>query len=185
MTLKDLLRRKDRIQHDNQPENGASVPAASMPEFTFLRTDTNTQEIIEPPSPPSEKLVHGRRASSNNANNPSRFRSSSHASTSSTEPKAERRLSSLLGLRSHSRSSINVPTDLPSIAAGTEGDEEQEAQWEQRATILAKENPNLKHGVPLTEELPAATAKWSLSSGASNDSKPVIRRSISDAQGDV
>ncbi|MCJ1396402.1 hypothetical protein MMC18_009292 [Xylographa bjoerkii] len=184
MTLKDLLGRKDKVQRGIQPDYGSSAPAVAMPEFTFMRTDTNTQEIIEPPSPLSERPVPVRLESSNNAKSPSRFRSSANASISSKEPKAERRLSSLLSLRGHSHSSINVPTDLPSIDAGTEGDEEHEAKWEQRATILAKENPNLKHGVLPTEELHVAAANLSLSFNQSINTKPVIRRSISDAQGD-
>ncbi|MCJ1405028.1 hypothetical protein MMC11_008254 [Xylographa trunciseda] len=184
MTFKDLLRRKERTHHERQAEHGPSAPVASIPDFTFIRTDTNTQEIIEPPSPPSERAVPVRSGSSNNARRPTRFRSSSNASSSSKEPKAERRLSSLLSLRSHSHSSINVPPDLPSIDAGTEGDEEQEAKWEQRATILARENPNLKHGVLPTEERRVAAASPSLLFDATSDTRPIISRSISDAQGD-
>jgi len=149
-----------------------------------MRTDTNTQEIIEPPSPSSEWSVSVPQESPNNPRRLTRFRSSSNASISSKEPKVERRLSSLLSLRSHSHSSINVPADLPSIDASTEGDEEQEAKWEQRATILAKENPNLKHGVLLTDDRPFAVANPNLSSNSTSDNRPVISRSISDAQGD-
>ena len=183
MTLKNLLRRKDQAQHDIQESPAAR--AASIPEFTFMRTDTNTREIIRPPSPPSESILPVRRESSNSARRPSRFRSSSNTSTSPRDPKAERRLSSLLSLRSHSHGSINVPIDLPSIDAGTEGDEEWEARWEQRATILAKENPNLKHGVLSTEETRVAAASLSFLSNPLSDAGPIIRRSISDAQGDV
>ena len=185
MTLKDLLRRKGQAKHHIPPDHSPSALAASIPEFTFIRTDTNTQEIIEPPSPPSKSNLPVCQESSNHVRRPSRFRSSSNPSTSSREPKAERRLSSLLSLRSQSHGSVHVPTDLPSIDASTEGDEEQEAKWEQRATILAKENPNLKHGVLSTEAFHVAAANPSLLSNPLSDARPVVRRSISDAQGDV
>ena len=187
MTLKDLLRRKGHAQHEIHipPDHRPSAPAAFMPKFTLIRTDTTTQEIIEPPSSPSETTLPVRQGSSNDVRRPSCFRSSSHASTLSREPKAERRLSAMLSLRSHSHVSVNVPPDLPSIDAGTEGDEDREARWEQRATILAKENPNLKHGVLSTKEIGIGAASPSLSSNALGDARRAMRRSISDAQGDV
>ncbi|MCJ1288319.1 hypothetical protein MMC26_007674 [Xylographa opegraphella] len=184
MKLKDLLRKKDQGQHDIQPDHKPSALVISMPEFTILRTDTNTRETIEPPSPPSESTLPVRPESSQNARRLSRFRSFSNASASSREPKAERRLSSLLNLRSHSHGSANVPTDLPSIDSSTVGDEEREARWEQRATILAKENPNLKHGVLPTEEFCVGASSLNPFSNPLSDARPAIRRSISDAQGD-
>ncbi|KAI9869693.1 MAG: hypothetical protein M1823_008986, partial [Watsoniomyces obsoletus] len=48
MPLRDLLRKKDRIEKDGTPVEQSSLPQAS--EFTFMRTDTNTQELINPPS---------------------------------------------------------------------------------------------------------------------------------------
>ena len=139
-----------------------------------MRSNTNTQEIIQPPSPPCATSLPDT-VNSNTAKRSSRFRSSSNASTASKFTDAENRLSSLLKLRSHSRSrSLNIPTDLPSISDRKLGLDDQEAQWEERATILAKENPNLKHNVPLNEK-PDNVAT----------TRPVSVRSISNAQGDV
>ncbi|MCJ1479279.1 hypothetical protein MMC13_007964 [Lambiella insularis] len=182
MTLKSLLKRKDNIQLDN-PSSASALPPS---EFTFMRTDTNTQEILEPPSPPPEEPRSNVRGSPSNGKYSSRFRSSFSASTASSEPKVDRRLSSLLHLRSHSRSSsINVPIDLPYIVDGnTEGTDEQEAEWEKRATILAKENPNVRHEALLTEQ-PRNTMTGSTLVGiVSGDRRPIPKRSISDAQGD-
>lgn len=154
-----------------------------------MRTDTNTQEILELPSPPHEESHPPIRESPSSGKQISRFRSSSNASTASREPKSDRRLSSFLNLRSHSHSSsINVPTYLPSIDGNTKGTEEQEAQWEERATILAKENPNVRHNALLAEQSRDATTpttRKTLVSSVSGDARPVPRRSISDAQGDV
>ena len=165
MTLKDLLTRKDR----SNTHGSARAPEASPPEFTFMRTDTNTQEIITPPSTPSESRPSLNGESPSHSKRPFRFRSSSSASASSKDGRSERRLSSLLHLRSNSRgSSVNIPADLPNIDDTNEGQEEKEAQWEERATILAKENPNLKQGA----DRPSGT-------------RLAPRGSISNAQGDV
>ncbi|CAF9904153.1 MAG: hypothetical protein ALECFALPRED_004871 [Alectoria fallacina] len=149
MTLKDILKKKERIKEDVTP--GFVSPPEPDPiaeEFTFFRSDTNTQELINPPSFASEAAEYtphknGRRLSSHF----SRLRSSSNASTQSTQsrasPKSEKRLSQRLHLnrsRTPSTSSVNIPTDLPDIIA-VQG-EEKEAQWEERATMLAKGNPN-------------------------------------------
>ena len=157
MTLKDILKMKEKIKKDVTP----SVVSPPEPDpvaegFTFLRSDTNTQELIRPPSFTSEaaaptppKTQH--RLSSHF----SRLRSSSDASTHSaqsrTSPKSEKRLSQRLHLhrsRTPSLNSVNVPTDLPEIQDPAVQSEEKEAQWEERATILAKGNPN-NRPVPL------------------------------------
>ena len=68
-----------------------------------------------------------------------------------------------------------MPSNLPSISDSKLGIDDQEAQWEERATLLAKENPNLNHNVPLNEKPDEAASTV----------KPVPVRSISNAQGDV
>lgn len=158
MTLKDMLKKKDKIKDDIHP---VIVPIpqrdpSPQPEFTIMRSDTNTQEIIRPPifagdnppvSPEGNSITKRL----------SRLRSSSNASTSSRVStqgeKSERRLSQRLHLRSGSRassqSSINVPTDLPDIQDLSVVGEEKEAQWEERATILAMQNPNSR---PISQE---------------------------------
>ncbi|KAI9709316.1 MAG: hypothetical protein M1820_003436 [Bogoriella megaspora] len=176
MTLKDLLKKKDRLRGNNDaPEAGLRPPESETPEFTFLRTTTNTQEQIEPPSFPDENKLTPDEARHSKFS--SRFRKSSNPTAPSTaatnanvrpdiqpndskprdpnnfqppETKGhERKFSERLHLRSHSRSrsassvnSVNVPDDLPAIEneAVDVKDEDGQARWEARATILAKSN---------------------------------------------
>lgn len=151
MTLKDILKKKEKIREDVTRSVVSPLEPDPVAEgFTFLRSDTNTQELINPPSFTSEGAEptthkNGHRLSSHFA----RLRSSSDASTQSaqskTSPKSEKRLSQRLHLnrsRTPSASSVNVPTDLPDIQDVAVQGEEKEAQWEERATMLAKGNPN-------------------------------------------
>ncbi len=146
MPLKDLLKKRDKIKDDDA--HGPASSSAPSPEFTFLRTDTNTQEIIQPPSHPDDTTGTTTTTTPHLApKRPSRFRSASSTSVSSrTSSQGERRLSQRLHLRSHSyassRSSVNLPEDLPDIENdGSDDRVEKEARWEERATILAKGNP--------------------------------------------
>lgn len=204
MTLKDILTKREKIKKDVTP----SVVSPPEPDpvaegFTFLRSDTNTQELIRPPSftneaaePTPPKTQH--RLSSHF----SRLRSSSDASTHSaqsrTSPKSEKRLSQRLHLnrsRTPSLSSVNVPTDLPDIQDLAVQGEEKEAQWEERATILAKGNPN-NRPVPLENGQPeGATSKHKpypdrVPEGTSPDPeegllvRPGATRSVSSAKAD-
>lgn len=151
MTLKDILKKKEKIKEDVTP----SVVSPPEPDpiadgFTFVRSDTNTQELISPPSFTSEVAEPAPHKSEHRLSSHfSRLRSSSNASTQSaqsrTSPKSEKRLSQRLHLnrsRTPSSSSVNVPTDLPHIQDVAVQGEEKEAQWEERATMLAKGNPN-------------------------------------------
>lgn len=158
MPLKDLLKKRDR--HKSHDEHDPPPPPPAAPGITILRSDTHTQEILQPPSfaddsstnsntdptstPGHERAVPPKRPGS-------RFRSVSSISLTSTSTSSQsdgRRLSQRLHLRSHSyassRSSVNVPSDLPSISDGVgegEDGEEKEAAWEERATRLARGNP--------------------------------------------
>ncbi len=152
MTLKDLLKKKEKIKED---ENRPAVAAPeSSPEFTFMRTTTTTQEIISPPTYAGDNLATINEAPG--SPNRSRFHRSSNASITSNPhipqtEKGERRLSQRLGLRSRTASSasVNLPSDLPSINDGVaEESDEQQAKWEKRATLLAKNNPNSRPGTP-------------------------------------
>ena len=141
MTLKDLLTKKDRIEEDD----ASSLSPPEPPEFTFLRTTTNTQEVIAPPSypgddkplppsPPRRKHSIFRRRHS-------------HTSAPSDRARGEHRLSEKLHIsrsRSATASSTNVPANLPVIRGDAAGNEEQEAQWENRATLLARGNSVLR-----------------------------------------
>lgn len=197
MALKDLLKKKEKIS-----ENAAEPPSAPetppTPEFTFMRTDTNTQEIIQPPSfagdqdpipapseyrttPPNRTL--------------SRFRKSSNPSTTPLSPEKDstapsRKLSQRLHIaRARSASSVHIPSDLPSIPDPytQDGDhQEKEAQWEERATRLAKENGSTPVSRPGSTNLPVEDmSRMKIASGDGPASRSSSRpRSISDAAGD-
>lgn len=192
MPLKSLLKRKDRVKDDAV---ASTSPGPEPPEFIIMRSDTNTQEIIQPPSFTGHTEPKSLKDRPKGAKRSSRFRAPSDASvTSRTSSQGEKRLSQRLHLRSHSRassaSSINVPTDLPSIDDTVDGSEEKEAKWEERATILAKANPNTRPVLvvdppgqsPTTAE---AMAELSLSYDWNGIGRPPAKRALSDAQGDV
>jgi len=198
MTLKDLLKKNDKIKEDITP---AVVPMPSCDpstEVMIMRSDTNTQEVIRPPTfasddtpaPPEENSITKRL---------SRLRSSSNVSTTSKTSnqgdKSERRLSQRLHLRSGSRassqSSINLPRDLPDIQDLSIEGEEKEAKWEERATLLGKQKPNSR---PYSQELkPRPTTpdqalrerlQGSPKAAKLGDRPGVGTRSISSAKGD-
>ncbi|KAL2037684.1 hypothetical protein N7G274_009629 [Stereocaulon virgatum] len=153
MPLKDLLKKKDKIRDDVTP---SIVPAPELPpnppDFTIMRSDTHTQEIISPPSFASNNTPSAKDNSI--TKRLSRLRSASNASTSSNKstPSGEKRLSQRLhlshGSRASSQGSINVPADLPDIKDLSLEGEEKEAQWEERATILAQVRP---HSRPISQ----------------------------------
>ena len=186
MPLKDLLKKRDRIREDVENKQ-APAPPHSPTEFTFMRSDTNTQELIQPPSYPGEAAPPLPSHEHHSSKLISRFRSSSNASTiskasSKVSSKGEKRLSQRLHLRSASRASSFssvVPEDLPPIEDGATGSEEKEAQWEERATILAKENPNTNHPIAVAVE------KGGLRSHGNSESRPQMTRNVSDAKSDV
>ena len=176
MPLKDLLKKRDKIKEvASAAQEAQSAPSPT--EFTFMRSDTNTQELIQPPTFAEEEPSLPSQNHENHASKlVSRFRSSSNASTTSkSSSKGDKRLSQRLHLRSASHASSTnsvVPTDLPAIEDAADGSEEKEAQWEKRATILAQASAS-------TEE------KEGRRSRGNSLNKPKITRSISDAQGDV
>jgi hypothetical protein len=181
MALKDLL--KQRGKHKEEVEPIATDDASQK--FTFLRTTTNTQELIQPPSyagdasPESASQVH------TSPRRRSRFRSSSNASN-----KSDKRLSSILHIRSHSRSSsansINVPTNLPEINDGHVAAEDQEARWAERATILAQQVATRSGSHPISDtKPPVAPSETELSARDHDQSPPQMVRHVSDAISDV
>ncbi|KAI4122307.1 MAG: hypothetical protein LQ338_005895 [Usnochroma carphineum] len=180
MTLRDLLRKREKIKAVAGQSQSAPEPTSPPAQFTFMRSDTNTQELISPPTFADDHKPHLTEDTHSGTKRFSRFRSSSNASTvSNASSRGEKRLSHRLHLGSHSRSSsagsVNVPSQLPAISDETGDGEEKEAQWEERATILAQENPVAKQ-VRSTENSAA---------GSSLSGRPAMRRNISDAKGDV
>lgn len=178
MPLKDLLKKKERIDNDGAPP--METPG-SPPGFTFMRTTTDMQEIIEPPSHPSdqpEPVEKEKRKS------PFRRHSNAHSNAStngspSIEPKAakqDRRISDRFHIhhRSKSSSSVNVPSDLPDLPTAAKNDED-EGQWEKRATVLAQGNSISRPG--------SSAANMDVSQGG----RPGLQRTVSvaDEGGDV
>lgn len=134
--LKDLLKKKEKIANDTQ------TPASQrldVPEFTFIRSTTESEEVIQPPSypeddqrptPSKEKKRYSLafRNSSNAAVTKDPTALSAAAETSSQQLPArvrgERRLSERFHIhRNRNRSasaesSSNLPEDLPEVPEG-------------------------------------------------------------------
>ena len=135
--LKDLLKKKDKIERDAQPAQQASL---NVPEFTIMRTTTETEEVIEPPDFQDETIPLSEKKKSKERRHTLGFRKSANAAitkdpTAATQPasgekssqqlpvrsKAERRISERLHLHTRSRSTsahsdasgANLPQDLP------------------------------------------------------------------------
>ncbi|MCJ1337651.1 hypothetical protein MMC09_002934 [Bachmanniomyces sp. S44760] len=190
MTLKELLKGRVKTRDVEEPAN-SDTNSPVQPEFSFVRSDTNTQEIISPPSftgdgaaSPSPTITSGTNRN-DSLKRLSRLRASSNASTHS-EKSEKKHLSQRLHLRSPSHgssvSSINVPEDLPNIDDASYTGDDKEAQWEKRATILAERSPLATH-VPPSPGPPTAKADRS-EQDSLGLSRPQATRSISDAQGD-
>lgn len=143
MSLRDLLKKKDKIKDTEGPP---------PPEFKFTRTDTSTQEVIQPPSHQDASSLSPGGGGSGRFSFRRLSQNSSHEA-SPTRVKGERRLSHRLGItrssRSASSSSVNLPSTLPSVDDGSGDAQEREAQWEKRATVLAQSQLNLGPSSPL------------------------------------
>ena len=157
-----FLKKKDKreaeaSEPEARPETASSIPP-SVSEFTFMRTTTNTMEVITPPSYPGDGSSEEARGRFARLGLKSRLRSHSRAgekeasptspptsppqktlaADSRGRPSAARRLSQRLGLK-RELSSANIPQSLPDIKQ--DGDAENvEGEWEKRATILARSN---------------------------------------------
>lgn len=151
MPFKDLLKKKDKGEEQVHE-------VEEKPVFLFMRSDTNTQELIRPPTfdshntpdpPPfadsrneskTSRLFKGRsRSGSVNSTASVSSRTSQRSNAKST---SSRRLSERLHLKKAEPTSESVPQDLPEIQlpAGEEGGDGAESQWEKRATMLARKN---------------------------------------------
>lgn len=205
MPLRDLLKKKDKIQND-EVSIPSLVPEPKLPQasdFTFVRTDTHTEEVIHPPyyegddteptPAPAETERTTPPTTPERKRGLGRFRKSPSATAPSSSPELQpqnekRRLSQRLHITSKSRasstSSANVPSDLPTIedAYNESGDREvKEAKWEERATMLATNAPVS----PVTGVAPTSAFE-SMTLSAEDKSRSSSRaRSISDAQGDA
>lgn len=136
--IRDFLGKRDRLRNEKRKEGHTR---SMLPGVTIVRSDTNTLEILNPPSFGSSALSpRGEMPSSNRPS--SHSRSVSTTSKSSQSSHGEGKLSSMLHFRSRSRdksTSPNLPENLPSIGTSSSDDPVvKEAQWEERATALAR-----------------------------------------------
>lgn len=162
MPLKDLLKKKDKIRDEGatgSEEKGPTL-APDVPEFQFFRTTTSTHEAIEPPSFPGDPTrIEAPLLSPKDTRGFGRFRRHSNVSNASSqgsnprasvdgegkESKEGRQRSGTLSERLHfgrtrSSSSINVPDNLPDVGGAVVArNEEDEARWEKRATVLVQQ----------------------------------------------
>ncbi|ETS87491.1 hypothetical protein PFICI_01319 [Pestalotiopsis fici W106-1] len=170
MGLRDMLKKKDRVDHEYSPDQHAAVDRLAGPEFTFIRSDTHTQEVIYPPPSPGvrddpDQYLSAKDSSSAGASKTRRsldvFKPRSRGSSLSSSKSSEfaaakkegnvtRRLSHRLHLSRALSTSEYVPENLPTIKIGDgdgDGDADgapdkdaREREWEKRATILAQRN---------------------------------------------
>jgi hypothetical protein len=153
MTLKDLLKKKEKIKVDQGESQAApsNLLSPDVPEFTFLRTTTNTESIIEPPSFPGDPTRQQPLLSPTEPHKrfgKLRRHSNAGQNGAETEAKGEHRLSERLHFgRQRSSTSVNVPDDLPDVGdAVVARNDEDEAKWEKRATMLARGNSVIRSG---------------------------------------
>lgn len=182
MGLRDKFRKLEKHGSDDEASAGPDTP-----EFTFIRTDTHSAEIIRPPSadlprdagsfsfltadPPKSDAKPRR---SLDVFRSSRSRSTSESSHSSS---GARRLSHRLHLSRSPASSENVPQDLPEIQADDEDKDGTESQWEKRATILARENEKHRSrpGTPVHGSAPPVIPQLLLGDAAADDGAPATQ----------
>jgi len=185
-----------------------SPPGPAVPEIRFVASDTTSDEVITSPvvfdedeydrkldpSRPSSASSSSPRKSMNILRRLSRSpsdESSAEGATlaSPTSPTGRpRRLSQLLHLdRSGSRSpspvSAHIPADLPQIDDGIGDAQDQEAQWEKRATVLVQ-NPNFGRGLSPSSSFYGDRSASSLGSGSGTRSRSSSRGAV-DSSGDV
>ncbi|EMD94233.1 hypothetical protein COCC4DRAFT_58366 [Bipolaris maydis ATCC 48331] len=183
MTLKDLLKKKDKIRDDGASPaspTGATL-SPNTPEFQFVRTTTSTQETIEPPSFPGDPQRDSPLLSPEPRGKFPRFRSRSNTSSQGSTSGGERHRFQLG--RSKSNASANVPDNLPEVGGdGVARTEEEEAKWERRATVLV--TSGLQHGSqpstpshvpmsPMSQGRPTTPRRRSATIGAPADEETI------------
>jgi hypothetical protein len=207
MPLKEIVQKRDKLRdhrHAPTPEPSSALP---VPEIRFTTSQEaidphgngeadnparpGSPEGGSSPSPSRSRLSLFHRSRSPSASTTSTSRSHTHSHSPPARPRGERRLSQLLHLdrggtssRSSSRSSlnanVNVPADLPQINNdGAVDEQDREAQWEKRATLLVQRNPRFGDNL----------SSGCTSSNVGADGRPGSRSSspgrVNDPEGDV
>ncbi|KAG6030876.1 hypothetical protein E4U19_000240 [Claviceps sp. Clav32 group G5] len=197
MGLRDIFKKKDEAPRasDAAPEqqrDDTSRGTTNAAEFIFVRTDTTSQEVIQPPEKGgldgggnNHKLLSPKpsiRSARQSLDVSDSGRDRSSSVSSHTSHSSKRRLSERLRLGRSPESSDHVPQDLPEITTSTDpGDQ---SQWEKRATMLVGQNlvrkpstTNVASGTPLgmtTEQTPMVVdgvSKMSLEDGRRSRSR--------------
>ncbi|KAL5094585.1 hypothetical protein Trisim1_007167 [Trichoderma cf. simile WF8] len=174
MGLRDALRKKDAIEHDQNPD------------ITFVRSDTVSQQVIMASdegghnndgllSPTSTSGEHRKSRRSFDFFHSDQSRSASTSpSGSNKKESAARRLSHRLHLSRPPETSDHVPQNLPEIvvpAADVQDKDAAELQWEKRATMLAGQN-DLARSRPSSRDASDGMAQMSLDASASRSRSP-------------
>lgn len=150
MPLKDLLHHKRHKSKDEEPKEKPPMLSPDVPEFTFMRTTTHTQETFEPPSFPGDP-TRAPLLSPQPRGLVGRLRRHSNASAGSAGAGSGSEHGSFAERmhfgRGRSSSSVNLPANLPDVGGdGVARNEEDEARWEKRATVLVTSNSALRSG---------------------------------------
>jgi TPR repeat protein len=142
--------RSKKEKHDGAPPPPGGPFLNPPPEFTFVRTTTDSQEVISPPHFPGDGFPLPLEQPKQRARSKSLFRKSSTSGINQEHRTLGERLHISRGSRSASTSSVNLPQGLPD-APETARDEQGQAQWEARATLLAKANSISRSNSPLVK----------------------------------
>ena len=163
-----------------------------------MRSDTNTHELISPPTFSSDHSNTLHTDGTSEKKTSRLFRRSRSPSVNSTasrtsdksksdSPKSKR-LSERLHLKRSEPSSASVPDNLPEITLSQEDQAEDrgviESQWEKRATMLAKKNESTRSRPTTpgasTVDLPGAFNKMGVSDSVSKDKGVVSTKYVDD-----
>ncbi|CAG9971423.1 unnamed protein product [Clonostachys byssicola] len=192
MGLRDMLRRKDDDDQEPHRQKGNSNNL-DTPDFVFIRSDTTTQEYIQPPHHPDHDHLSAAkepslaRRSLDVFRPRSRSRSGSAASSQAAgadgpaSPRRPRRVSEVLHLNRAPDSSEYVPTNLPEIQVGSGDAAQDESQWESRAMMLAgqselvRSRPSSSVGTPRTPSRPPSRGGAVSSKEIDEDIQEAIR----------
>jgi hypothetical protein len=178
------------VRSDNTTSQEAVDPHGNEEDDNATRP--GSPEGGSSPSPSRSRLsLFHHRSRSLSASTTSTSRSHTNSHSPPARPRGERRLSQLLHLnrggtssRNSSRSSlsanVNVPADLPQINNdGAVDEQDREAQWEKRATLLVQRNPRFGDNL----------SSGCTSSNVGADGRPGSRSSspgrVNDPEGDV
>ncbi|KAI1816492.1 HCP-like protein [Poronia punctata] len=193
MGLRDFIKKKEGLG-EGDAAYSETLNKLAGPEFTFIRSDTNTQEIIYPPSNSQFLSAQAPESPSRTRRSLDVFRPRSRGNSASAgasnidgesdgHGKKAHRFSHRLGLHHRApKTSEFVPEDLPQInvtatpdGPTTEANKEaHQQQWEKRATMLATTNEQRQRARSLSTSASASPPVATLIGGANrgNGSQP-------------